>query len=281
MQINDKRISKHHGEITVHDNQIRIKSCHKNPIYFKTGGDQKDILYQDGEISLNNNDIFSLLPEDCEFQVKIDLDQAGSNSSDTAPFRVREITEINDNLEAGALPVTLSQALRDSPENESNAAQPQVSSSSTSRKRSIEAEQTDLPKKIKTEPQNDTASTSTEHKPSSSNETKSEVQIKPDPDSTNQLPSTSSNVKQEPDSSNVKTESNPVPNIRPSCEHGIRCFRHNPEHRSDQAHPGDNDYRRPEFPQASPGAPRCPYWAACYRRNPDHFRMFEHPPSCE
>lgn len=203
------------------------------------------------------------------------------------PFRVREITEINDNLEAGALPVTLSQALRDTPADESNLPQPQVSS--TSRKRSIEAEQTtELPKKIKKEPQDmlETASTTTESqdKPSSSDASKSEVQIKPDPDSTNQLPSTSSsssNVKQEPDSSDVKNEPVSTQNTRPSCEHGIRCFRHNPEHRSAQAHPGDNDYRRPEFPPAPAGAPRCPYWSACYRRNPDHFRMFEHPPSCE
>lgn len=26
-------------------------------------------------------------------------------------------------------------------------------------------------------------------------------------------------------------------------------------------------------------APRCPYWDACYRRNPEHFREMAHPSS--
>jgi aprataxin and PNK-like factor len=257
----------------VHDNQIKIKSCHKNPIYFsKTGSDSKDILYQDGEIDLDNNDFFSLLPNECEFQIKIDINNEDNNQA--ASFRVREVTEINDNLEAGAMPVSLSQVLRDT-----DVAQPQVSSSSSStRKRSIESESTnELPKKIKTEPKDESESNTASTSTASTTNSPNKVQIKPDPDSTNEAPSTTSNVKQEPDSSDTQS----APNVRQSCEHGIRCFRHNPEHRRDQAHPGDNDYRRPEFPPAAPNAPRCPYWAACYRRNPDHFRMFEHPPSCK
>lgn len=214
------------------------------------------------------------------------LDEQNESNTLIAPFRVREITEINENLETGAVPVTLSQVLMDIPEDESNP-QPQVSSSSTeTRKRSTEPETTsELPKRIKTEPQEEeekekniaSTSTASNDNPSSSNQS-SDVKIKPDPDSsTNQSLSTSTNVKQEPaDSSNAK----PIA-TRSSCDHGIRCFRQNAEHRRDYAHPGDNDYRRPDFPPAVPGAPRCPYWAACYRRNPDHFRMFEHPPSCE
>lgn len=283
LQIDDKRISKHHGEITVLDNQIKIKSCHKNPIFIKKGSEASEILDLNAEINLNNDDCFLLLPDDFEFKVKIENsanDQVESSSSTSGPFRIREIAEINDNLEAGAMPVTLSQILRDLPDEDT--AQPQVTSSSSSRKRSIESEIAEEPKKIKIEPQEvtDTASTSAD-----ANST-TKVESKINPDSTNpQLPSTS-NIKQEPDSSNVKTECTtndppPAQSVRPSCSHGIRCFRNNAEHRRDFAHPGDNEYRRPEYPQAAPNAPRCPYWEACYRRNPDHFHMFEHPPSCK
>lgn len=68
---------------------------------------------------------------------------------------------------------------------------------------------------------------------------------------------------------------------RASCNYGIRCFRRNPQHRNDMAHPGDPDYRRPDFPPAPPGMPACPFGASCYRRNPQHFVQFNHPPICK
>lgn len=56
-------------------------------------------------------------------------------------------------------------------------------------------------------------------------------------------------------------------------------FRRNPQHRNDMAHPGDPDYRRPEFADPPPGTPACPFGASCYRRNPQHFRQLHHPPA--
>uniref|UniRef100_A0A336LHW4 CSON010461 protein n=1 Tax=Culicoides sonorensis TaxID=179676 RepID=A0A336LHW4_CULSO len=46
---------------------------------------------------------------------------------------------------------------------------------------------------------------------------------------------------------------------RESCEYGVGCYRRNLEHRREQAHPGDADYRRPDYPPAPPGTPPCPY----------------------
>lgn len=43
------------------------------------------------------------------------------------------------------------------------------------------------------------------------------------------------------------------------------------------AHPGDYDYRRPNFPPAPAGTPACPFGESCYRRNPQHFVQFQHP----
>ncbi|KAJ6643171.1 Aprataxin and PNK-like factor, partial [Pseudolycoriella hygida] len=70
----------------------------------------------------------------------------------------------------------------------------------------------------------------------------------------------------------VKTE-------RLSCNFGIKCFRRNAVHRTEMAHPGDADYRRPNFPNAPAGTPMCPWGAACYRRNPQHFINLSHPPA--
>lgn len=236
------------------------------------------------------------MPDSHEFTVKIFDD----SEVETAAFRVRNITEINDNLECGDIAVTLSQVMDELPVAENN--QPQVSSSSKDRKRShsensenaVENENQDEPKKPKIEPVEPPPPADELPAACSSTSLAIIATIKPDPDSTNStdqsnsiMPSVSlSNVKQEPDSSSVKTEPNndppqQQPNLRRSCDFGVRCFRHTPEHRREFAHPGDADYRRPAFPSAVPNSPRCPYWESCYRRNPDHFRMFEHPSSCK
>uniref|UniRef100_A0A034VY21 Aprataxin and PNK-like factor n=1 Tax=Bactrocera dorsalis TaxID=27457 RepID=A0A034VY21_BACDO len=66
--------------------------------------------------------------------------------------------------------------------------------------------------------------------------------------------------------------------LRQSCRFGIRCYRRNPMHRSEEAHPGDHDYRRPIYPPPPKGTPECPFGDQCYRRNPIHFEQFNHPP---
>ena len=84
------------------------------------------------------------------------------------------------------------------------------------------------------------------------------------------------------DNAAANVPANPVavnadPEVRASCQYGIRCYRATQEHRAELAHPGDADYRRPIFPGAPVDAPHCPFWAACYRRNPQHFQDYTHP----
>uniref|UniRef100_A0A1I8MB37 PBZ-type domain-containing protein n=1 Tax=Musca domestica TaxID=7370 RepID=A0A1I8MB37_MUSDO len=64
---------------------------------------------------------------------------------------------------------------------------------------------------------------------------------------------------------------------RPSCEYGQECYRTNPNHRVEKAHPGDDDYQVPRMPSPVQGAPKCKYGRRCYRKNADHFRNFRHP----
>lgn len=242
-----------------------------------------------------------------EYQVKIHVEENGeSTNSAAAGFRIRNVGEINENLESGGMSTSMSQIFgRDeenvpdttaadadpertpSPENLRPPADdpeqpPEISNSSNKRPfQAAEVDEAPSPSK-RTRTDDSEATTSTSLNPPVDEVVRN---IKPDPDSTTALPATTSStqpaatVKTEPD--DVKPEVKPDPNLRPSCEHGIRCFRYSPEHRRDFAHPQDPDYRRPSFPDPPSGTPPCPWGASCYRRNPAHFHSLSHPSSSE
>lgn len=68
-----------------------------------------------------------------------------------------------------------------------------------------------------------------------------------------------------------------IPVGRPCCRFGIKCYRtQNSIHRAEEAHPGDTDYKIPQYPEPPPGTPICPFGTTCYRRNPTHFQAFSH-----
>jgi len=68
-----------------------------------------------------------------------------------------------------------------------------------------------------------------------------------------------------------------IPVQRSSCLYGSSCYRKNPKHREDEAHPGDEDYRDPTEEESDDGdRPECEYGAECYRRNPQHRKDFSH-----
>ncbi len=70
---------------------------------------------------------------------------------------------------------------------------------------------------------------------------------------------------------------------RPSCSYGPSCYRRNPSHFAEEAHPGDPDYRDPfaEEEEGEDGRPECEYGAECYRRNPEHRKNFKHTHTAE
>lgn len=272
-------------------------------------GDSKHILNKDSEVELGNLDIFSLLPDEFEFTIKVIEKQQGVEADTEASKSL-----VSSSTSAGNENVTRKRSF-DKTEEE-------------------DGETTDA-KKMKTLPdpcsvQSLPSSTSLMEEPTTSSTTTittsqpekliSDIKIKPDPDSTNvnasslsstsDLPSTST-IKSEPESpiqntasapttvaikpdpDVVKTEDAsstcqsssavpqplPQPNIRPSCEFGIRCYRQTTEHNATFAHPMDNDYRRPAMPPSLPNSPLCQFGSSCYRRNPEHLRTFGHPPA--
>lgn len=70
---------------------------------------------------------------------------------------------------------------------------------------------------------------------------------------------------------------------RPVCQFGSSCYRKNPAHRAEQAHPGDDDYEEMKanmdmnsYDDNDMDKPECPFGKACYRQNPQHKRDFKH-----
>merc|ERR1719204_1004370 len=61
---------------------------------------------------------------------------------------------------------------------------------------------------------------------------------------------------------------------RPSCPFGASCYRKNPAHRQDHAHPGDRDFLQDS--DENENKPECEYGVDCYRKNPQHRKDFKH-----
>jgi len=64
---------------------------------------------------------------------------------------------------------------------------------------------------------------------------------------------------------------------RPSCAFGASCYRKNPAHRNDTAHPGDHDFKDiTDQDSGDDERPECEYGVECYRKNPQHRKDFKH-----
>ncbi|CAF1557126.1 unnamed protein product, partial [Adineta steineri] len=73
-------------------------------------------------------------------------------------------------------------------------------------------------------------------------------------------------------SKTLTTDSFKHPQSRRSCRYGRDCYRKNPEHREEFAHPGDRDYR-----EGGSGKEKCRYGSQCYRKNnAEHMAKFSH-----
>ena len=81
---------------------------------------------------------------------------------------------------------------------------------------------------------------------------------------------------------NVATENSKA--SRPACPYGAGCYRKNPLHRREEAHPGDDDYQDPspadqqedDEGEDDEDKPECEYGLDCYRKNPQHRKDFKH-----
>ncbi|CAF1305889.1 unnamed protein product [Adineta steineri] len=84
--------------------------------------------------------------------------------------------------------------------------------------------------------------------------------------------STSSTLTTGSTSKTLTTDSFKHPQSRRSCRYGRDCYRKNPEHREEFAHPGDRDHR-----EGGSGKEKCRYGSQCYRKsNAEHMAKYSH-----
>ncbi|CAO1424740.1 unnamed protein product [Diamesa serratosioi] len=344
---NDKRISRSHGQITVLIDEIKVKSTHENPIFYKINLPEFKILKKNEEIILGHGHYFSLLPNEHIYEIRVtDENLAGNQNTTTTSSDSQILNNTDQNHNATSNPCSSSSRsitpnldeddyvclVFDSYMNEI-IPQSIPSSSRTKRPANQEANEEEIKKMkdnesdainikpdpdapvdlsttpsstvlpiIKPDPDAPVDQNITEAntvipiiKPDpdapidQSTATSSTVLpiIKPDPDAAVDLSTIPSStvlpiIKPDPDGPSTSSSSSPVkseqgstnnttPNQRTVCQFGIKCYRIQGDHRRDFAHPGDIDYRRPDFLPAPDTAPDCEYGASCYRRNPLHF----------
>lgn len=66
---------------------------------------------------------------------------------------------------------------------------------------------------------------------------------------------------------------------RGSCAYGSQCYRKNPQHKDEYAHPGDSDYNEDDDDEEGGDddeRPECEFGVDCYRKNPQHRKQFRH-----
>ncbi|XP_049549069.1 aprataxin and PNK-like factor isoform X2 [Anopheles darlingi] len=298
LECDDKRVSRNHGTIRLtKDGEIpvvRVTALHgTNFIYYRCKQSaEQSRLVKDESVLLKPGDQFGLLPDSYWYEIR---GKESNNEEDTQPseeplseqadtqpsgqpLRVLSVDEVNSEVDNN---------LDDTPGTAPNAKRKPDDMSND------DAESDGARKRVCTDGDGQVASTSSTsttitNSPSTQEENNIVKPIKTDPDAT---PSASIAVVVKPDPAATVSATNDVKPIvsntsilisnaaplRPSCDFGIRCYRAGSDHRTQFAHPGDRDYRRPDFPPAPPDAPFCPFGARCYRRNPQHFVDFQHP----
>lgn len=185
-----------------------------------------------------------------------------SNPVENASLRIRNVTEINETPR----PVQI----KEEPVDQDNTKQPEI----------VETQLSGQPSDITTAPVIQGTSENVEEpvqiKVEGSAATPRVLSDPPVAEGTSTDVQKQEQGKEEVPSIPVAVVSPTVRAQRPCCRYGIKCYRQNASHRETEAHPGDRDYKLPDYPPPPPGCPQCPYGAACYRRNPAHFQQFSH-----
>ena len=254
MQCNDARISRTHGTLKLDtdeggspsssSNSVQITSTHSNPIFIRTGADGVlNILAKDLTATLQKGDKFALLPDQYWYEVRFgEAPTTSDEVTSTGPtLRVRTMEEVN----SGPIPEA-----------------PVVVAAATiagEKRKNDDDSEADSSKKLRSE---DTAEdepvTSNQGPPEEAEEAAAALEspsfeattatvVKPDPDgdgneaaegrstttSASAPKSPAPDANDPPTAAEVKRETadSTGPPLRPSCQFGIACYRHTPDHR--------------------------------------------------
>ena len=89
------------------------------------------------------------------------------------------------------------------------------------------------------------------------------------------------NCESDEDKENNKKQLNDAKKERKPCPFGASCYRKNPVHRQEVAHPGDDDFiddneEENNDVEDADDKPECEFGIDCYRKNPQHRKQFKH-----
>ncbi|XP_055321601.1 aprataxin and PNK-like factor [Sitodiplosis mosellana] len=314
LNCNDKRISRNHGVLKViSSNSVAVLSTHQNSMFFrKKNNIEVNQIEQNNEVNLFVGDSFGLLVDEFWFSIQpsdkgndvigglhanitqsIAPSSSGTkrrSSSDSEPdstnkkvktepnefqddVAINEVANDVNGLSNGDLDTTLPTDTTNEMPSTSASNIPQDQNDSTVVDRPIKPEPLDPDEiqptptpTIKTEPMSQEANidSTMESTPVTVKTESTEVKTEP------------ANNENNDDGATTSSGNTHQPPQRACCRYGIRCYRRNPAHRVQEAHPGDADYRLPDYPDPPLGAAPCPYLDRCYRRNPAHFAQFSH-----
>ena len=244
------------------EREVAVTCLHRNPVLVKAGPGAWSELHEGETVTLNNLDEIKFLPDAFHFQVKLSDVGQSSPPSPSPPSHSSQsdlvVTPKPTGLKKRKLPSWLSESecakkrktpLKDNP-----------SSSYETNEGNVELENSSVRVEKMQEPEKPTGDLdvpghSTIH---SINEDDNEEVV-------------------EEDGEADKENRREVP--RPSCSYGASCYRKNPVHRREEAHPGDDDYEEHpavDLEENEEDKPECEYGLECYRKNPQHRRDYKH-----
>jgi len=298
LQIDATNISRKHALLSVSENSDLTLTClHKNPIFFKKRGEWSE-LAKDEEVMLENEDEVKFLSDSFHFKVYLhvcksdaetaaseDTDDHGVDNDDPAhgaaqvlpssppnglkASKKRKLPDWMLNSHSKKLKTqSTDNGVLSTERNKESISEKQEASgfsvdaaiASTS-KLKVKAPMKDAPAKIK--------ESFSPNKPKDGAPTVFPVPV---------TPSDILNSDDEDEKENMQGKMDK--NLRQSCAFGSSCYRKNPVHRVEEAHPGDDDFKDPSeaVPDDDGGVdkPECEFGTDCYRKNPDHRKQFKH-----
>ncbi|CAG9793642.1 unnamed protein product [Diatraea saccharalis] len=285
LDCDDKRVSRHHGELEVTEDAVIIKALHQNPCFvIKKGTQETHILKQSCASDIRNGDRFGLLPDsywyellhcaiaDEDQQIPSNIIQGNEDidSAETEPFETD-----NDGV-SQEININLNETITNNNPGSPSLLSPEPNKLATS---SGETVGCDNDREIKTEETSPSKrSHSIEDKECTSgkkvkveNEENPEVKEEESVDMSEPSDASPGPSNDQMDPSRADNGQNDASKPPADPSQRERCIR-NPQHKAQFSHPGDGDWGAGER-----GA--CPWGARCRRRDPRHWRAHDHPPA--
>jgi len=276
LKIEATNVSRQHAKISVEDGKVVLTCLHKNPIMVKKGDWNE--LGKDEHITLHNEDEFKFLENNCHFKVLVREQKQSTEPKEGCPSPTTDTKKRNLPAWMAGSTSSPSKKKRSPVEilsaDKENEAPTCIVAAKEVEKTGDEnsLEESYLHSTLNRNPRTSISDLLT-------NSQDEDDFLAPNNSAMEALevdPVNAGEVEQTLVGNSSKDGRSP---LRSSCMFGSSCYRKNPAHREEEAHPGDSDYVDPSDDPAgddNDDRPECEFGTACYRKNPDHKRQFKH-----